>query len=327
MRSPTHLVYAASYVRSLLEDGAGPVEVVAVGAVDYLGGVPFTGEELAAGLPTHPALTVRAASVDEFRRTSRAVELVCVGAPTVRGWASFVASHRGRRPRVVVVDEGLGSYGDRDSRRRAYRRQGGSRLRSATRAAVVASGNRLLCDRRWALYRQGAGGRWEVVDSVADEFRRRLHGHAPPAGRAVYLTQPWAPLGVLAPDAVRRHVEDVRAATAALGLELHVKRHPWDRGDVDDLPSLGPGPAELDRAVVGADLVLGTHSSALLNVAALHGTPTVRLDVPALGGLEDALTARQRDLLDAFLGPAVDPGALGADRVVPDPTSPTGRAR
>ena len=64
-------------------------------------------------------------------------------------------------------------------------------------------------------------------------------------------------------------------------------------------------PAELDRQVVGARLVLGGNSTALLNLAAVHRTPAVRVMVPELAPLDAALGSRQRSLLDAFLPPAV----------------------
>src|SRR4029077_14910657 len=124
---------------------------------------------------------VRAAPVDS--------ELVCIGAPTVRAWSAFTLAHRGRRPRVVVLDEGIGSYGTRRTRRAAYRREAGREPHSTVRALVVPTGARILPDLHWSLYRHGPSG-WAVDERIAAEFRRRLNGPPTPPGRAVYLAQP-----------------------------------------------------------------------------------------------------------------------------------------
>jgi hypothetical protein len=97
----------------------------------------------------------------------------------------------------------------------------------------------------------------------------------------------------------------VDRATEAAGLALVVKPHPWEPAEVyRGLTVLEGGPAELERPVVEAELVIGANSTALLNVAAVHGTRVARVVVPQLARLDAALGARQRSLLDAFLPPA-----------------------
>ena len=64
----------------------------------------------------------------------------------------------------------------------------------------------------------------------------------------------------------------------------------------------------LRRWLIGAAGVVGGTSTALLNLAALHGLPSARLVVPGLEHLEDELGADQRALLDAYLPRAAEVG-------------------
>jgi hypothetical protein len=203
---------------------------------------------------------------------------------------------------VVVVDEGIGSFGDVRARREAYRRQGGRGAWPAVRAAVVSTGHHVLTGVHWSLYRRAERG-WQVVPEVAEEFRLRVDGSAPVRGVAVYLTQPWPDIGVMSERTYLDHLSAVRDACAREGLALVVRPHPSEsparyRGFV---LTAGTGPAELDREVTEASVVVGSNSTALLNLAAVHGTRAVRVTAPELTPLEVALTERQRTLLDTFL--------------------------
>lgn len=311
VRSRSHLVYASSYLRHLLESRPGQVRLTVLPTGDAFGDGPAAEAAVQALLVDDPRLLVRFAwpgdsltgAVAGLPRTAR---LLCVGAPSVRAWTTFVRTHRGRRPRVTVIDEGLGSFGTWATRRKAYRREGGSEPRSTVRALAVASSARWLTGERWSLYvRQGRS--WRVDERVAREFRLRLEGTAPTADTAVYLTQPWSALGLLSQTAYADHLEAVRAAAASAGLALVLRPHPWEQPESYagfDLVH-GRTPAELDRQVVGAQLVLGGNSTALLNLAAVHHTPAVRVRVPELAFLDAALGSGQRSLLDSFLPPAV----------------------
>ena len=73
-------------------------------------------------------------------------------------------------------------------------------------------------------------------------------------------------------------------------------------------------PAEVVAAVTDAPVVIGEHSGALVNLAAFGGTPTRRVASPAERVLANALSDRQRSLLDQFLSPAVDPDDLDLPR-------------
>jgi hypothetical protein len=189
--------------------------------------------------------------------------------------------------------------------------------------------DRILTSQRWALYEQGPAGDWVVVEAVARPFRVvRRGGVGPGEGlprQAVYLTQPWVELGLLAETAYEAHLRQTARACADQGLALMVRPHPVERTEryaavpgIAVLP--GRGPAELDQTVLDAVVALGADSTALLNVAALQGVPAVRLGLPELDVLEQRLAPRQRSLLDAFLPPPCRVADLGAAlaRAVPD---------
>jgi hypothetical protein len=322
VRNRTHLVYASSYLRHVLAHHRGPVELTVLPTGTLLAEGPLGTPAVRGLLPGDERLTVRLSDTADVRAAPVDTELLCIGAPTVRAWSAFTLAHRGRRPRVVVVDEGIGSYGTWRTRRAAYRREAGREPRSTVRALVVATGARILPDLRWSLYRQGPSG-WAVDERIAAEFRLRLSGRPAPPGRAVYLTQPWTALGLLDLAQYRAHLDVVGRATEAAGLALVVKPHPWEPAEVyRGLTVLEGGPAELERPVVEAELVIGANSTALLNLAAVHGTPVARVVVPQLAELDAALGPRQRSLLDAFLPPAAT-----ADRLTLAPeVGPTGES-
>jgi hypothetical protein len=310
----THLVYAASYLRALLEAGEQPVEVVVLDTGTFLG-LPRVGpEQVADHLPTSAGLSiVEAVGASRWRRPAdgRWV-LLSIGAPGLRALSTMVG--RGHaRPHVVVVDEGIGSYGDWRTRFAAYRRGEGSRVRSLVRAAAVQSGNRILVDERWTTFVR-AGSTWAIRREVAAEFRNQLHGSAPQTPTVVYLSQPWPEVGVMPLATYQTHLQDVAKVVAAQGLRFRVRLHPAQ----DPAPyaqfdaSPGHGPAELDRSVVGARVVVGSNSTALLNIRAMYGIQAVRVTTAELARLEVRLSWRQRELLDAFLPPPIEVSALGA---------------
>ena len=301
--SRSHLIYASSYLRHVLATRPGEVHLTVLPNGDGLGDEATRGATVRDLLVADPRLVVEHATPDDTSQTFTATtELLCVGAPSVRAWTSYVRSQRGRRPRVVVIDEGLGSYGTWSTRRAAYRREGGQEPRSTVRAWAVATSARWLTSQRWLLYGRGPGG-WQVADRVADEFRRRLSG---PPGRPdvlVYLTQPWVALGVMTQQAYAAHLTAVSRAASEVGLTLAVRPHPWERREsyAEFRVVAGDAPAEIDRQVAEAAVVIGGNSTALLNLSAVHGARAVRVTTPELAPLDAALGDRQRSLLDAFL--------------------------
>lgn len=314
VRSTTHLVHAASYLRDLAGRGAPAI------TVDYLGSGRFLGRDNVAQEDARRLLGVdglvrvrepRGRERWSARPGERRVYL-SVGVPGIKPYLRLVAGDPARRPRVVVIDEGIGSYGDWRTRRAAWRRQGGREPWPTVRAGAVSAADRLLTDERWALYEEGADGTWRVVDQVAEEFRRLTRGPGGAAGRAVFLTQPWVDLGLVREASYLSHIEAVAASCDTAGLRLEVRPHPAERAEryAGFDVARGGGPAELDRGVATAVVVLGADSTALLNVAAVHARPALRVGMPELDHLQAGLGPRQRRLLDAFLPPARPPREL-----------------
>lgn len=318
VRNRTHLVYVASWVRRLLATRAGAVVVRSLGTGGFLGRTTVTAEDVAGFLPDDPRLTVVTGPDPAALAPGAAVDWVylAVGAPGIKPWARMVARRPLHRPRVVVVDEGLGTYGTWRTRRDAWVRQGGGRVWPTVRALAVSTAVARLTDERWALYvRDGRPtGRWRVNPPVADEFRRRVPVPGRRTDTAVYLAQPWVALGLLAADDYRAHLAQIGAAAAAAGLDFVVRPHPADPDDLyRGLPvAVGHGPAEMDPQVVAARVALGSTSTALLNLAALYGTTAVRVRHPRLDHLDHELGPDQRSLLEQFVPASADPADLAA---------------
>lgn len=299
VRSRTHLVYVASYLRTLPPDTT----------VRYLEGGSFLSatvsrDDVTSALP----LPVEFIDSTSDLAPKGPITYVAVGAPGLRPLAALRRADPLRRITTVVVDEGLGTYGDWRTRRAAYLRQGGAQLKSTVRAAAIATGERTLTSLRWPLYRKEAD--WAVFEPVAAEFHQALgpvDATAYDSGRAILLTQPWVDLGLIDADAYARHVAALAAQQSAAGRTFLVRPHPAEApGRYADYATLPIDvPAELDPAVVTADLLIGASSTALLNLAALHDRPVLRVLPPGTEALEAALSADQRTLLSRYLPPPV----------------------
>ena len=300
LASRTHLVYAASYLRHLLRRTTGPVEVVARPTGGFRGRTPLTDAEVTAGLPHDPLLTAVPAAAE--RRPGARTVLLSVGVPGIKPYLRLLADER-RPPWVVVCDEGLGTYGSLGTRHAALRREGSAEPKASIVAAARTGADRGLTDQRWRLYVRDRRQGWQIEPDVAEEFRRALTRSGTPRRVAVYLTQPWVELGLLSADAYRRHLDAVAASCRSAGLRLQVRPHPVEEpGRYAGLDLItGPVPAELDARVVDASAVLGGPSTALLNLAAVHGVPAIWLRLPETRALEAAMSERQRSLLSAFV--------------------------
>lgn len=316
VRSRTHLVHVASYVRHLLDSRPGRVVVQSLGTGGFLGRTTVTDADVAGFLPSDPRLQVHASTAPGSPAPGRNVDWVylAVGAPGIKPWLRMAARHPLHRPRVVVVDEGLGTYGTWRTRRDAWRRQGGGPLWPTVRALAVTGAGRLLTDERWALYLPTESGAWRLNEHVAAEFRRSVPVPASRSRAAIYLAQPWVAMGLWPAEDFLAHLHAVRAAADRAGLEFAVRPHPADPDDAyRGLPvSPGRGPAELDPEVVAAHVVLGATSTALLNLAAIHSTPAVRVTHPRLDPLDRELGPDQRSLLQQYVPAVVDVDRLGA---------------
>lgn len=295
VRTQTHLVYVASWLRSAVAGGADVLELVDLDAAldrPRVGGGAAVVSTLAAEVPG--VVAGGGGPVDTY---------VAVGAPGLKPLLRLVrAAHR--KPVTVVVDDGIGSYGTWSTRRAALVREGAGEPWASVRAAAVESSRRMLTSQRWALFVR-SGGRWVVHDPVGEEFRRHV---APVAVEAagqtvVYLAQPWVELGLVGVDEYRARLTQLGAEVAEVGMDLAIRPHPTSSAELHRGLRVidGDGPAELDPAVQGARLLVGETSSALINAAALFGTPACRLDGPVYRQLAAGLSPAQRGIADAFV--------------------------
>lgn len=309
VQSLTHLVYASSYLRHRLntDDAIDGIRLFVAPTPELL--AKFSEAEVRGLLPADERLTtiIVQPGTPWWRGLSVDCVLLSIGAPGTRALTRLLRARRGRKPLVVVVDEGIGSYGNWRSRRAAYRRKGGRDPEVSLRAAAVAGANAVVPDVRWSLYRR-TGGRWFVDPVVAAEFRLHLDDQQLERPSVVYLTQPWVKLGVMTVPEHARHLAHLRAECERQGFAFGVRPHPLDDPDLyrDQWVMMKRSAAEFDRRIAQASLVIGGSSTALLNIRALHGSRVMRIGTPGLAGLDRTLSARQRSLLDAVLPPAVD---------------------
>lgn len=318
VRSQSHVVYAASWLRDLLRRTDGPVTLVNLGRGSFLGRQAVTDADVRRLLPDDPRLTIEQASSLRGRRGERLAYLA-IGAPGIKPYGRLLAANPGRAFHVVVTDEGLGTYGTWQTRRDAWLREGGQGWWPTVRALATTGARRVLTTQRWALYER-RGASWAVHEEVAAEFRR--HGgvrRAASPRTAVLLSQPWVELGVLDAGAYAAHVDRLAAQASGAGLRFVVRPHPVEdpaRYAAHEVYA-GPEPAELDARIVGASVVLGATSTALLNLRALYGVPALRVAAPGLEFLDRDLSADQASLLGQFVGrPVADDETGGALRAL-----------
>lgn len=312
--SVTHLVYAASYLRNMLRHGDFRITLVDTGARAFLGRVNVAPDDVRTILPQDPRLEIiRPEGEARWSADPGDARIyLTVGVPGIKPWLSQVRADPRRRPRVVVIDEGIGSYGSFRTRRDAWRRQGGREPWPTVRSLAVTGADLILADERWSLYETDGSGRAYVVDVVAREFRDRVRGRPDPARRAVFLSQPWADMGLVDEGAYLDHIREVRGAVEAAGLAFQLRPHPAERPErYRDLPVMtGRGPAELDAEVVSAAALVGASSTAQLNLAAVHGIPSCRVAPPEVAALDCRLSPLQRALLTTFASPLLGTAEL-----------------
>ena len=312
--SITHAVYAASYLRDVLAHVDGPVTLVDLGLRTFLGRSNVTREDLAQHLPDDPRLVIESATwAATPTKPGEGLVYLSVGAPGIKPYLRLRRLHGVETLHVVVVDEGLGSYGTWQTRRSSSRREGGREPWTTTRALAVTAARRVLTSERWALYLRRDGG-WVVNEAVAREFRREtgvVRGRS--ANRTVvFLSQPWVELGLLSEERYLDHLGQIAAACRRAGLELAVRPHPGENAErfAEFRVVSRRTPAELDADVVAARAVIGVSSTAMLNMAAVHGRPALRVAIPELAHLDAELSSNQRSLLDQWLTPALPPESI-----------------
>lgn len=306
VRSRTHLVHVSAYLRDALRR-TDELEVGYLGGGRFLGNARVEAADVARLLPDDPRLRVQLLDrLEDWTPDGAELTYLAVGAPGIKPWVDL-RRRQGRAPvRVVVTDEGIGTYGTWRTRRDAWLRQGVSEPWCSVRTTAVRLADRTLTSERFAMYAKAHN--WALDPRIAEEFRLRTSpGDEKGRGRAVLLTQPWVEMGALSAAAYRNHVQAVHERVTELGLQLVIRPHPAeDPVRYDGFETLlGQRPAELDGRIVDSAVVLGGDSTALLNLAALHGLRCYRVRVPGLAHLEARLGADQRSLLDHYLPPVL----------------------
>lgn len=314
VKSRSHLLYVASYVRTRLAQRAGLRMLVSVlPSSGFLAADTVGLDDVRELLPADARMTV----TDDFPgwrfQDGAEAVYVSVGAPGMRALSKIRRADPRRRVHVVVTDEGIGTYGSFATRRDAMRRQGASAFAASLKAGLVVTSARLFTSERWPAYVPSAGA-WSVSEPVAREFGRHLPSDVRPGSSdlAVVLTQPFVDLGLVDEGVYLAYVETLCAAAREAGLRPVVRAHPAERRDRYDrfevLP--GCGTAELDPDVVGASVVMGGPSTALVNLAAMEGGRVLWVSEPSLTALDTDVSKQQREIFDTFLGPRIPLAAI-----------------
>ncbi len=301
--SRTHILYGAAWIRKMLADsGTSEATIKVTKPKSFLGTPAIALDDIRAALPA--SVTVAAWEDDDFADTGP-IWCLSVGAVGIKPWFRLQTSHLRTRVPVVVTDEGLGSYGTWRSRREAWRRQGVHEPWRSLRTAAVSTATRILTSERWALHQETPAG-WELNQDIVNEFRL-LGTRTAPTRKAVFLSQPWPELGVMSENAYLDHVAEVADVCGRAGLEFSVHPHPAeDPHRYSAWSTMAKRPlAELDHGTINAAVVIGTSSTALINLSAIHHTPVIRVATPELSKLDEELSPRQASLLLRHAGPSV----------------------
>jgi hypothetical protein len=123
----------------------------------------------------------------------------------------------------------------------------------------------------------------------------------------VFLTQPWVDHGLISESDYLAHLAAVAERVEDAGMEFRIRPHPTEPdGRYSRFGVLPTGrPAELDPEVLRARLLLGETSTALLNLAAVHGLSAARVIGPLAGVNSIALSDVQAALFRQFVPTSV----------------------
>lgn len=312
------MLYIASYLRHVLAGmpADGRLDVSFLASPSFLAAKAVSVADARELFPSDPRLHVTD-SMPGWRFAQGAeARYVSVGAPGLKALVNLRRANGARSIHVVVTDEGIGTYGSVITRRDAMRRQGVHPVVAAAKASVIATAARLLTSERWPAYRR-VGGTWRVVPEVAQEFVHHTEGAPPSAGRtAVILTQPFVDLDLVSEADYVAYVRGLAETCAAANLDVVVRPHPSEDvrryAEFDVMP--GRGTAELDPLVIGAHVVLGGPSTALINLAAMFDANVVWVSEPSLTYLDTDVSRAQTEIFNAFLGEPVSPDRV-AERI------------
>lgn len=307
LTSATHLIYGASWLRA--HTTGTDLQVVVEDFGSFQGTTRITTDDVAWALPGIEATFGLRSEVGLRVPAGSTATYLAVGSPGIRPLLRLLRSNPARRLSFVATDEGFSSYGTWRTKRDAWVREGKPAARSTVRALLTAGVSTLTRPSAWRLHEQVSAG-WRTNEHIASEFRLHCRRTAP-SRTAVFCSQPWVELGLIDSAEYTSQVLRVAESCRAAGLNFLVRPHPVE--DPDRYRSIGgvaaaERPAELDPACVNAAVVLGASSSALINLAAIHDVPVVRVSPPAISALDATLSPQQRSLLDTYLGDDVDPG-------------------
>ena len=303
VRNRTHIVYVSSWLRQAVATAGGSATLVEINCAGRV--------EAEIDRPDNVLSGIDVTLVDRHASGVGPHAFVSIGSPAMRAWLRFRCSPSAWPLRTVVVDEGIGSYGDIATKRAAMRREGSKEPWTTVRAWAGVAARRVLPDESWRLYEQDETS-WALNEAVAAEFRRATSQRA--SRGVVFLTQPWVDHGLIAEDAYIGHLAGVEAAVRRTGVDFAIRPHPTEppgRYAAFDVLSSAL-PAELDPDVLGARLVLGETSTALLNLAAVHGLPAARVVGPLAEVGSIALSESQAALFTRFVPVSVTTDLVGA---------------
>lgn len=309
--SPAHVVYGAAWLRQFADDG---LTVVVWPPRSFLGRESVTLDHVRAALPDGVQV-LPLATAGLRGRPDELLAYLSVGVPGIKPWFRLHAANPWRRIPVVVTDEGLGSLGTLANRVQSFDRESShltgagwvvARLRSRVRALAHAAASRWLVNTRWSLYRPDGNGGWHFNEQLAEQLRQAVpttHRAGDEPNRAVFCAQPWVELGQIGLADYRTWLRAMADIVEADGYQFAVRPHPAE--DVSHYEGFEvlpvSGPAETDPNCTSAALLLGISSSSLLNLAAIHQIPAIRVLPDQLGGLERTMGPRQASVLRYFL--------------------------
>lgn len=293
IRGASHLIYLSAWLRTVLDD---PDAEATVRIVEH-SARPLP-------MPLDPLFEIsdRLQRVDAHPSSPAPHDYVSIGTPGIKPWVRLRIEHRRDRLRAVAIDEGLGSYATWRQRRRAIVREGGSEPWATVRSLAADVSGRFLADERWRLHRRTNAG-WELNERIAAEFRCAAPPRSP-SDDVVYLTQPWVGLGAVEVSDYLSYLHEAARHVEHLGLRFRVRPHPAERLELYDGFNLAPGrgPAEFDADVINARTLVGESTTALLNMAAIHGSQAIQLRGPLPQFTSEWLSDDQRALFAHYLG-------------------------
>jgi len=138
VRNRTHIVYVSSWLRQAVAAAGGSATLVEINCAGRIAAEFDRPDNLLSGIDV--------TLVDRHAAGVGAHAFVSIGSPATRAWLRFRCSPSAWPLRTVVVDEGIGSYGDVATKRAAMRREGSREPWASVRAWAGVAARRVLPD-------------------------------------------------------------------------------------------------------------------------------------------------------------------------------------